>query len=386
MKKFIIFLCLILNAQTLQYINPFENNITTSKENNETINEINITDENMQNEQNITEINESNISLTPKMQTQTEILQDNFKSLIPEIKIAVLYDNNMKKYLFDVMNSLNAYFLYKKVNYSLKIFEKKDFNETAVKNYNFVIDYTLNPDITKLNNLQTNIFFPILRKSDVNLTEENQSQNYDFFNTYQPQKSNFYFGGIDFNDQINKLLGLMINNNAVAINSNTYFSKKLTEIESKEINLTIFTYPNIKYPLLENKNIFFNTSSVKTAEILSKINYLDINTSLEFSTQINYDPTLISLTQSNAVKKIILANSILNIPKFLMDYNDNLNTNITFNWLNFNSSVLANKIYNLKTDSDEFFLNDFKLEIFDNEVNYKTNLYQIINNGFKKIY
>jgi len=382
MKKLIIFLIsLLLYAQNIQYINPFEENVTV-KENNKSIQEINTE---IKTDENITK-NESNISLTPIVQTQTEILQDNFKSLIPYIKIAVIYDNNMKNFLFDIMNSLNAYFLYKKVNFSIRIFEKKDFNETVAKNYNFVINYTLDTNITKLNNLQTNIFFPILRKSDVNLTEENQSQNYDFFKTYTETKSSFYFGGIDFKKQINKLLGLMINNNAIAINSNTYFSKKLTEIESKEINITIFTYPKINYQSLENKNIIFNTSSVKTAEILSKINYLDVNTSLQFSTQINYDPNLISLTQPKAVEKIIIANSILNIPKFLIDYNDNLNTNITFNWLNFTSSVLANKIYNLKTDSDEFFLNDFKLEIFNNEVNYKTDLYQIINSGFKKIY
>jgi len=70
----------------------------------------------------------------------------------------------------------------------------------------------------------------------------------------------------------------------------------------------------------------------------------------------------------------------------LEDYNDNLYTNIRFNWLNYASNLIANKIYNLQTNSDEFFLNDFGLYIFDNQVNYKTNLYQIINGGFQKIY
>jgi len=373
MKNILIFLIsIILNAQVISFINPFE--INTTLENNNTQKDINITnsDTNISNDENTTQIIYTELNFTQNISTtaQTEILTDNFKTLSPEIKIAVIIDENkMKNYIKDIMNTLNAYFLYKNVNYSIDLYNINSFNEKLANKYTYIIDYTVNENLDRLKNYKNYLLFPILYKNDTNLTN-----------------NNFYFSGIDFKKQINKLSTLILKNNIIAINSNTYFSKKLTKLEKEEFNLTIFEYPNINYNLLKNKNIFFNTSSIKTAQILSKINYLDIKTSLQFATQINYDPILISLSQPTSLKNLIIANSIITLPKFLIDYNDNLYTNITFNWLNYTSNLLANKIYNLQTNSDKFFLNDFRVFIFNNQVDYKTNLYQIINGGFQKIY
>ena len=107
---------------------------------------------------------------------------------------------------------------------------------------------------------------------------------------------------------------------------------------------------------------------------------------MEFSAQINYDPLLIEITQPQDVEKLIIANSILNVPDILEDYNQLLNSDIEFNWLNYSSTLLANKIYNQSTNTNEFYLNDFRLYIFNNQINYKTKLYQIVNNSFRAIY
>jgi len=365
MKKFLLFFIFlnIINAEILKFINPFVD-INSSNDNNITIPEKNETNSN---EKNLTQNNITTPTINPII-TKIETFDDDFKPLIPNIKIAILFDKKTKKYIFSIMNSLNSYFLYKKVNFSLKIFNKNEINSTALKNYNYIIDYTIDTNLSNLKDYK-NLFFPILNKDDVNYSN-----------------TNFYFSGIDFKTQIAQLKSLIINTKAVAINENTIFSKKLTQLEKRDLNLTIFNYPKIDYKKLKNKYIFFNTSSIKTAKILSKINYLNIKTSLQLTSQIDYDPLLIELTQNSAVKKLIIANSINSFPKMLEDYNDNLYTNIRFNWLNYASNLIANKIYNLQTNSDEFFLNDFGLYIFDNQVNYKTNLYQIINGGFQKIY
>lgn len=293
---------------------------------------------------------------------------DNFKSLIPNIKIAIVIDNKSKKYVYDIMNNLATYFLYKKTNFSLNLYSKKDFNENLMKRYKYIIVYTLDKNIPQPPE-DTYLFYPIINKNDVNYSS-----------------NNVYFAGIDFVQQIQKLSTLLTEKKAIAINENTYFSKKLLKIEQQELNITSINVNDIIYYQLKNKYIFFNTSSVNTAKILSKLNYLNLPTYLQLAPQINYDPMLIELTQPSAVNKLIIANSIINFPKNLEDFNENLYTNIKFNWLNYASSLLANKIYNLQTNSEEFFLNDFGLYIFDNQVNYKTNLYQIINGGFQKIY
>jgi predicted esterase YcpF (UPF0227 family) len=106
---------------------------------------------------------------------------------------------------------------------------------------------------------------------------------------------------------------------------------------------------------------------------------------LFLTTQIGYNPFLFSLIDKEDNKKIVLANSILNINSIIEDNNLNLNSDINFNWLNYTTSVLLNEIYLLETDEDTHFLNDFDLYIFNNQVEYKTNLYKIYQNGFMKI-
>lgn len=408
MKKIVIFMFISLAfANNINFINPFENNISSQNtiinDTNKTIknSEINKTDTNItQNKQetnisktthinaldkNITDINVSQkIKLTElnvsketnateesnKSIIQTENFEDTFKSLKPNIKLAIVIDKKFfKKYLPSIINSLNAYFLYKNINYTIQVFNEN--NLTNALNYKYIMFYAIDPNIIySLSNYQNNFYLPIINKNEI-----------------QTNALNIYFGGINYKKQIKKLSSFIQNSKKVVIiNSNTYISKKLFNFEKKEFNSSVLIYPNINYEDLNNSYIFFNTAANKTAQILSNINYNNIQPILEFSAQINYDPLLIEITQPQDVEKLIIANSILNVPNILEDYNQLLNSDIEFNWLNYSSTLLANKIYNQSTNTDAFYLNDFRLYIFDNQINYKTNLYQIINNSFRKIY
>ncbi len=409
MKKIIILMLMNLAfANNINFINPFESNISSQnnplmKNVNKTIkNDVNNTDTNItQNKQetnvskityintpdkNITDTNvsqktkltEINVSKetnateeSNKSIIQTENFEDTFKSLKPNIKLAIVIDKKFfKKYLSSIINSVNAYFLYKNVNYTIQVFDEN--NLTDALNYQYIMFYAINPNmIYALHNFKNNFYLPIININDI---ETNSS-------------ANIYFGGINYKNQIKKLSAfIQTDKNIVTINSDTYISHKLSNIEKKEFNLTVMNYPNINYVDLNNSYIFFNTAASKTAQILSNINYKNIQPNLEFSAQINYDPLLIEITQPQDVEKLIIANSILNVPDILEDYNQLLNSDIEFNWLNYSSTLLANKIYNQSTNTNEFYLNDFRLYIFDNQINYKTKLYQIVNNSFRVIY
>jgi len=356
MRYLIFFLATFLFAQTTidgitiynlpqtqkNYINPFEYHTLNIKEN---------------------ENNESNITITFE-----ETFNSNIKSIKPKIDIAVIINKTLfKKYLPSIINSLNAYFLYKNCSFNLTVY---DINQTkkALKHKN-IIYYTYNPnDVYKFKDYNNTFYFPIINKYEVNFS-----------------KPNFFFGGIDYNAQVKKLSYLIETNKTIAINEDTITSKKILNIEKKFFKITSFMDNNINFKTLNNNYVFLNTSPQKSVQILSNIYYQNISPNLILSTQINYSPLLISLTQQEALNKLIIANSIINPPKELADINMLLNSDIKFNWLNYSASILCNKIYNSQSEGDTYLMNDFLIYMFDNQINYKTNLYQIAFKGFKKI-
>lgn len=285
----------------------------------------------------------------------------------PKLDIAVLINKKLfKKYLPSLINSLNAYLLYKNAEYNLSVYDISEKKE-AFKHKN-ILYYTYDRNFTIENNT-SNIYFPILNKNDINITN-----------------SNVYFGGIDYFSQIKKLKSFIDENKSIVINDNTLTSKKLFKLEQKLFQTIPFNYNNINYNLLNNSYIFLNTKPKTSAKILSNIYYQNINPNLILSTQINYTPILISLSQNEALNKLIVANSIINIPLDLEDINMLLNSDIKFNAVNYAANILLNKIYNLQSDGDNYFMNDFNIYIYNNQINYNTKLYQIVFRAFKEIY
>lgn len=359
------------------------NEINASLKNNETNislenNETNISLENNKtniylenNQTNISlENNETNISKTPEIipTTYEKIFDSNIKTIKPKIDIAVLINKQkFKKYLPSIINSLNAYFIYKHAEYNLSVYDINQTNQ-ALKHKNIIV-YTYNPNnIKKFINYNNNLYFPMINKNETNIT-----------------KPNFYFGGINYISQIKKLSLLTDMNKTIVINDNTLTSKLVFSIENKFFNTIPFEWNQINYNDLNNSYVFLNTAPQKSIQILSNIYYKNINPILILSTQINYNPMLIALTQPQALTKLILANSIINPPKELVDIDLLLDSDIKFNWLNYSANILCNKIYNTATNSDSYFMNDFLIFIFNNQINYKTQLYQIVFNAFKKI-
>ena len=300
----------------------------------------------------------------------TFLLNDSFKTLKPKIDIALVIDKKIfKKYLPSLINSINVYLLNKNIEYNLKIYNKNEIC-TALKNYKNIIVYSLDINKTAVNEYNnTKFYFPVINKNDSNFSAEN-----------------IYFGGIDYNLQIERLSSFVTDKEVVAISSNTLISQKLLSQEKEKFNIKQMEYPYINYDEMMDKFIFFNISADKTAQVLSSISNRNIITKLNLAPQIDFDPLLISLTQPQDVEKLIIANSLLNIPVLLEDYNKILNSDIKYNWLNYSTNILLNKIYNLSTKEDEFYMNDFDIYIFNNQIGYKTKIYQIINNSFKKIY
>jgi len=264
----------------------------------------------------------------------------------------------------------------KDINYHIKLFNKeknitKQLDEVT-KKYKYIFVYFTNSDeLNSLKDYKNNYFFvPTLNK----------------FQASNINMKNIFFGGINYHNQITKL-NQYITSYTNIIYENSDLSKYITTVID-EILLQphkIHKYP-IRYTREYNDTfVYLNTKAVDTAQILANFTYHKIETKSIFSTQINYTPLLFSLTSKEDIKNLILANSIFNISSIIEDNNLNLGSDINFNWLNYTTSTLLNVAYNIEVEENLYFLNDFNLYMFFNQVNYKTNLYKIFQNGFIKI-
>jgi SRSO17 transposase len=95
------------------------------------------------------------------------------------------------------------------------------------------------------------------------------------------------------------------------------------------------------------------------------------------STQLNYNPFMLTMTQANDTKKLIISNSIVNTNSFINEYNSLLYNDIMYNWIDYTSSVVADLIVNKGRV--------FKLNVIDRQVEYPNNLLKVKYSKFYKI-
>ncbi len=206
---------------------------------------------------------------------------------------------------------------------------------------------------------------------------------------------NIYFGGIDYLKQIEKLSEF--SNDKVAyfkdespVSSKiSYFVEQIFqdkivyrgEIERKNKNYRWLIKNNF---YLNDATIFLNTPLIKTSLILSQIRYYNIHPYISLSTQINYNPYLLTLTQYADRKNMLIANSILNQNIRLEDINSVLNNDIRFNWINYSTSIGIDFLYSSFIDEfqDE---RVFKEQLTNNQVDYQIEILKPSLSGFENI-
>jgi len=371
MKKLIILILSVLIFAK----DEFNFNIPTNLiPNNKTIQKQNIPNENntiietnssIKNENNITETNNTTIF---KPKTIEENFNENFITQNTKISFAIII-NKTKFFQFipSVLNSINAYLIEKGIDFNISVYNN-DVNISSLPQ-KYIIDIeTDKSKIANFKNYNKIFFIPTFNKNDFNESFKN-----------------IYFGGIDFKHQLNIFNGF-INNKLITISQKSQISQKLLKYEKENpFFITNYNIPNINYYRLKNSFIILNTDTSNSAQILSNITSRNIKPLLIFSPQLCYYPSIIFLTQPQDTTKLLIANSILNPPLNIEDYANLLNSDIKYNWLNYATDILINKIYNMQNNDDIFYMNDFYIYIFDNQINYHTKLYQIRKGAFKEV-
>jgi hypothetical protein len=314
-----------------------------------------------------------------------------------KVDIAIIFPSKLiGKYAKSSINTITGYFLYKNVNFKIKVFDSIDEDPLNVAQTVEVLKrsgikkvialYTKNGFnvVNSFNNIKDlKVYFPLIHKDE--LLEANE---------------NFIFGGISYKDQMSKLMELSNFDNHMYY-QNTFLGRKLkkyydeltvsydvllddeiivNKVESQEIKQKNNNFRVLLEKFeLDEKTIFLNTSIVKTSILLSQFTIYNKEPFVVLSTQLNYNPLLISLTQSEDRKKFFVANSIGDIDPVLADTISTLGANVIYNWVDYSTLVGVNYLFDLNSSG----LIPSKISL--KQVQYEPRLYVSTSFGFLEI-
>lgn len=325
-----------------------------------------------------------------------------------ENKIAILFPSTIVgKYAKTTINTLNAFLLYKNISFKVETFDTFDENEKNInkeidlinkKGYKNVIAMFTSDGFEVLNKIsESNLaryYFPLINKSEISET-----------------KDNFIFGGISYENQFD-LLSTYSNDNNTMFYVNSYLGNKLRNLYEKTfLNIgkikEIQTQNNRYEEFVEDESmsgntVILNTPIVKTSIILNQLTAFEIEPNIVLSTQLNYNPILVKLTQQKDRKNFLVVSSISKVNDFLEEYTNILDSDIVYNWVDYSSLVGVNYLlFNGRENSNSNTFStfgfqqknrnlnnkktDIKTKIIDNQAQYESTIYEATSYGFKKL-
>ena len=336
-----------------------------------------------------------------------------------KLKIALLIPyKKIGKYASSTINATFAYLMTKSNPFTLKSYRvesesMEDLSSSIRKIQDDGFDYVIAP-VTKegAQNIidldpNLNIYFPTINKNDI-----------------QSNSAYYVFGGIDYNAQSKMLLKEAVSP-LIIFSDKSQTGKKLAVYQEEEFlhptksvekqveeegifgsffnssaatdetadqettdstdeNATekkVIKYfisrrtTNLEHYLKENEDIIngsfvLNTPIIKTGMILSQLTLYDTNATNILSTQINYDPLLLSMTQYIDREKMIIANSIIKNNTVLIETNSLLGNDIVYDWINYTTTIGIDYFYNEITGDDR----DYDINVTDNQMIYDIEL------------
>jgi len=275
------------------------------------------------------------------------------------LKIAMLLPSKkIGKYAATTTNASFAYLLDTGNPFMLKSYnidsENKEDIQTALNTIQEDgFTHIIAPFTTKgVNNVialdpQLSIYFPTINKKDVN--------------TSSPYLN---FGGIDYRQQSDLLLQ-KATTPLVIFSDKSSLGHRLANYQKETFTMQtgsqrVIPYflsrktTNLEPYLKKNKRIvhgsfFINTPIIKSGMILSQLTLYDTNATNILSTQINYNPLLLSMTQYVDRKHMIVANSLTLHNNLLIETNALLGNDIVYDWINYSTTVGVDYFYSLMT-------------------------------------
>ena len=293
------------------------------------------------------------------------------------IKIAVLIpQKTIKKYAITSVNSVMSYLLYKNYSFDLNVFNSGDEKEESIKKalsdiqaggYHYIIAPVTAEGATIIatNVRDTMVFIPTLHRNSVAVAGDN-----------------IVFGGIDYDQQVtllspyaNERVGTFEDGSTLSFQLNALVKKNSERVfyekrvESSKANFKGMFKGNTS---LNSASFYLNTPLVTSSLIASQLRANSIYPHALLSTQINYNPLLLTLTQYEDRDNMFIANSIQRTPAKLEEINTLFGHDIVYDWVNYATSIGADLL------ATHFFGNQtqrvFKEQLINNQIVYNTRI------------
>lgn len=309
------------------------------------------------------------------------------KELMLDIEIAILFpQKKIGKYVLSTTKSILAYLLSQDRGFRVETFDCIDESEINIKNA-----------IDEIRERKLKYVIAIFTGEGLN-TLEKYSDGLTIFvptinkNTTDVNSPNIIFGGIDYKAQIAKLkeftnskTSIFYDKSVVSKRLTKYIEANTTNVYKKEINTD---EQDFKKLIRYNKNlnyssIFLNTPVITSSLIMSQLVYYEKPIHRILSTQVNYNPILLSLTQKRDRSKLLIVNSISKISNAMLnDYNKLLANDISYDWINYTTTVGVDYLFNLITKENNRYFGE---NIFNNQMIYNLDVVKIEDDRFKSI-
>jgi hypothetical protein len=325
-----------------------------------------------------------------------------------DLKVAMLLPYRViGRYAYSTTNAAFAYYLTKNRAFELKTYhaeseEIEELEKVLVQIEEDDFHYVIAPltlkgahNVASLD-LPMHIYFPTIHKNDLNVSTDY-----------------IYYGGINYQKQLESLMPYASTPLTVFYDKNDLGTKLtdmtkeeylyafdqnitkdrimfkddrgeyLSEEDMKDLNLSyaskpkFLSYPiakrtsNLEIQLNENDRIqegsfLLNTPVVKSAMVMSQLTLYDVNTSNILSTQINYNPELLLLTQPKDRENMLIANSINYHNNIMIESNSLLQNNIVYDWINYATTIGADYFYHLITSAHR----EYPQEMIEHQIEY----------------
>ena len=201
-----------------------------------------------------------------------------------------------------------------------------------------------------------------------------------------------YFGGVDYESQIELLVNLAQGEKIVAYNDNSPTGQYLGSLLRTK-NVDIIYEQNIdsttakrfssilkqQEPYLQSNVVMFNTSGARTGLILSQMLISNAKPKKMFSTQVNYDSALLNSVHSTDKQELYVVNVISNINPRLLEYASLLGRDLKYNWVSYATAIGVELLLGDQLSEQERF---FSERFLDNQVNYINKIYKFSGKRF----
>ena len=302
-------------------------------------------------------------------------------------EIAIIFSSKeIGKWAFNATNSAINYLIYKDNDFKIKVFDianediksiQKAFTKISQENITKVLALLTYDGASKLSQIidinKYDVYLPLIHKDILNLHIDSIVYgSIDYFQQFN--KLIQYTNGKNVNFYDNSNIGKRLTNSLKKTNINLVYSKEI-----KNNNAKYSEFINKRNKKLQKSTLFLNTPIVKSSIILSQLQAKEIKIKRILSTQLNYTPFILSLTQKQDRRNLLIANSISNTNAMLEEYNKLLDNDIKYNWVNYSTIIGVQYLLNHTLDN-------FKpITIKNNQVQYAVKIIKTTNYALKEL-